>query len=779
MYPKSCISLSLAAALVFASPVIAGEQIQLPTTPEDFYQPGTQPLPTQPDNGLPMQEFEVAPFSCAGCHLFEDDNNLEIETGPMNLWAASMMAQSVRDPIWQAAVTIANQDADFSGEYCMRCHTPTGWGSGRSTNGVLEELIDPDDYDGVNCNFCHRMVDPVASSENPTEDDLILQALIDAGTYPDPAHPGNGRFIFDPVDSRRGPLDDVVYNMHGVSQIIVSPFHRESAQCASCHDLSNPVFELQGDGTYALTDYDTAHPTQNTYEMMPEQRTYSEWLASKFADGGVQFDDGRFGGEHPTGLMQSCQDCHMPKASGANCAFWYLPDVGPRESMSLHHFTGANSWVLGAVHDLYDPGITSLTDQSVADSIDRTIALMQAASDMAVTQDGSTVNVRVTNWSGHKLPTGYPEGRRMWINVKFYDDADALVSEIGPYNYVTAELDTTGVKIYEMKLGVDETVADLTGVDSGESFHLVLANQILKDNRIPPVGYTNAEFEAIQAAPVNYTYDDDQHWDDTLVAIPASATKVIVSLLHQTTTKEYIEFLRDANVTDDKGQIAYDAWVAQGRSAPITMDSVELDLEIPEGDGDTCKSPLFASLGANPFDTSDATDSGYEVPDEQQCPGTYLDWDESPDRWFSWQPALSGVANFDTCDTTSYDTSLVIYEGTDCSSLIQVACNGDSTVQSGCQQYYSGIYDLPVTGGSTYYLRVGGWLADTGAGTLNIEYEPTTVPADLDMDGDVDVDDLLLLLSDFGCSGSCIGDVNGDGLVNVSDVLEVLAAWTI
>ncbi|MDG2423283.1 MAG: multiheme c-type cytochrome [Phycisphaerales bacterium] len=752
----------------------------LPTTAEDFYQPGTQPLPTQPgtDPPMQMQEFEIAPFSCAGCHLFEDDNNPDIQTGPMNLWAASMMAQSVRDPIWQAAVTIANQDADFSGEYCMRCHTPTGWGSGRSTNGVLEDLLDPDDYDGVNCNFCHRMVDPIASEENPTEDELILQDLIDAGTYPDPDQPGNGRFIFDPVDTRRGPLDDVLYNMHGASEIKVSPFHLDSAQCAACHDLSNPAFERQEDGTYLLTDFDTAHPTQNTYDMMPEQRTYSEWLASKFADGGVQFDDGRFGGEHPTGLMQSCQDCHMPKASGANCAFWYLPDVGHRKSLSLHHFTGANSWVLGAVKELYEPQHTSLTEQSVSDAKDRTVALMQAASDMDVTQEDAILNIRITNWSGHKLPTGYPEGRRMWVNVKFYDDSDTLIEEIGEYDYTTAELDVEGTKIYEMLRGIDANVAAATGLPEGETLHLVLANEILKDNRIPPVGFTNAGFEGIRAAPVNYTYADDQHWDDTAASIPAGATKAVVGLLHQTTTKEYIEFLRDNNHTDLKGQIAYDAWVDHGKSAPVTMDLVEIDLEIPEGDGDTCDSPLIASLGSNSFDTSDATDSGFGNPDELQCPDSYLDWGSSPDRWFSWQPLDNGTASFNTCDSTSYDTSLVIYEGSECSSLTQLACNGDATGDSGCQQFYSSITDLAITGGSTYYIRLGGWQAATGPGTLNIDYEATANPADLDMDGDVDVDDILLLLADFGCTGSCTGDVNDDGVVDVTDLLELLAAWS-
>jgi hypothetical protein len=41
---------------------------------------------------------------------------------------------------------------------------------------------------------------------------------------------------------------------------------------------------------------------------------------------------------------------------------------------------------------------------------------------------------------------------------------------------------------------------------------------------------------------------------------------------HQTTSKEYIEFLRDSNATDGKGQIAYDEWVNAGMSKPVLMD---------------------------------------------------------------------------------------------------------------------------------------------------------------------------------------------------------------
>jgi hypothetical protein len=148
-----------------------------------------------------------------------------------------------------------------------------------------------------------------------------------------------------------------------------------------------------------------------------------------------------------------------------------------------------------------------------------------------------------------------------------------------------------------------------------------LNNVVLSDNRIPPLGFTNAAFEAIQSAPVDYSYEDGQHWDDTEYAIPKNAAQAVVTLYHQTTTKEYIEFLRDANVTDDKGQIAYDQWVIGGMSAPMVMDSAMIDLGSVEpiqgdvnGDGVVDVSDLLLMIGdwgSCAGCPSDANNDGY------------------------------------------------------------------------------------------------------------------------------------------------------------------------
>ncbi len=137
---------------------------------------------------------------------------------------------------------------------------------------------------------------------------------------------------------------------------------------------------------------------------------------------------------------------------------------------------------------------------------------------------------------------------------------------------------------------------------------------------------------------------------------------------------------------------------------------------------DNCASATIAELGANAFDTTDATDSGFGEPDDTQCSGTYLDWTASPDVWFKMTAPGDGLVTVSLCDPNSYDTSLVLYEGADCGSLVQVACNGDSTVETGCQSYYSGIYDYSVSNGDTVYMRIGGWQASTGPGTMTVSF---------------------------------------------------------
>jgi hypothetical protein len=56
--------------------------------------------------------------------------------------------------------------------------------------------------------------------------------------------------------------------------------------------------------------------------------------------------------------------------------------------------------------------------------------------------------------------------------------------------------------------------------------------------------------------------------------------------------------------------------------------------------------------------------------------------------------------------------------------------------------------------------------------------EGSSCPEDTDGDGQVDVNDLLQLLSAFGATSPGTEDVTGDGAVDVNDLLQLLSVRT-
>lgn len=579
---------------VGASALAGGGSLPLPTSAPDYHMPGTQPF------GL-MEPIAGAD-ECFACHQGFDT---PAATNKPYRWRGSAHAHAARDPIFRAAVQIANHQAPGSGETCFRCHAPRAWVEGRgAADGSQLTIADVDE--GVGCNVCHRMVDPIFTSENPNDDLSILAALMMDPNAGIPVTQGNAQYILDPIDFRRGPFDDV----DPPHLWLHSPHHQTADLCATCHDVSNPVFDRVGGmvpqpgDTYVLNMTGSPHPTQDKHDQFPEQRTYSEWLASAFAQpGGVPlynpadpYDlNGRFGGNladqmmHPAGAVGKCQDCHMPDRTGQGCIEIFDPPV--RDDLPDHGFVGANVTLLDMIQHLYGDDFDEdflFTNEFIDRARAETIQMVASATDLEVTQDGCGINVRVINQCGHKLMTGYPEGRRIWINVKFRDGSSNVIAERGAYDFMTAELTENDTKVYQVKLGLDSYMASQTGLPAGESFNLILNNTILLDNRIPPRGFTNAAFESIQAQPVGYSYADGQHWDDTEYLIPPGAASAEVTVYYQTTSKEYIEFLRDnAPPGTMEGQIVYDAWEATGKSAPLVMGNVVVPVSASlDGDAD-------------------------------------------------------------------------------------------------------------------------------------------------------------------------------------------------
>jgi hypothetical protein len=200
--------------------------------------------------------------------------------------------------------------------------------------------------------------------------------------------------------------------------------------------------------------------------------------------------------------------------------------------------------------------------------------MLQKAATMAINVDtagdGYVATVTVTNQTGHKLPSGYPEGRRIWLNVRVYDVNGAVIDEFGEYDGTIGVL-THDTKIYEIKPGVSARLSAATGLPAGVSFHFVLNDTIYSDNRIPPRGFTNAAFDSIQSPPVNYAYADGEHADDTAYTLTGDAALIVATLYYQTTSKGYVEFLRDENTTNDWGNVLYNLWNTTGKSAPAAM----------------------------------------------------------------------------------------------------------------------------------------------------------------------------------------------------------------
>ena len=125
-----------------------------------------------------------------------------------------------------------------------------------------------------------------------------------------------------------------------------------------------------------------------------------------------------------------------------------------------------------------------------------------------------------------------------------------------------------GAKVYEANQGLTPELAALLGQPAGDTFHFLLNNTVIKDNRIPPRGYTQTAWDQPGLRPVGATYADGQYWDETAYTLPTSATRVTVELWYQTSSTEYIDFL------DATGGVAgaslRDLW-SRNPSPPVLM----------------------------------------------------------------------------------------------------------------------------------------------------------------------------------------------------------------
>ncbi|MBN2069957.1 MAG: T9SS type A sorting domain-containing protein [Candidatus Krumholzibacteriota bacterium] len=559
----------------------------VPSTLRDMEMPGTQP-----HEGAILEDPDI---SCATCH-----GNYDPEAEPWYNWRGSMMGQAARDPLFLACMTVAEQDAPSVGDLCIRCHFPGGWQEGRSVD-TSGEMLTVRDRHGVHCDFCHRIVDFDYKEGVSPQADVGVLATVD----PLPLQYGNGQFINDPGPVKRGPYSDA----EASHDFVESPIHRSGDLCGTCHDVSSPVFTQTSSDDYTPSGFDEKHPDMSIRNMMPIERTYSEWKMSEYASSGVFAP--QFAGNKPDGIVSSCQDCHMRDvyAKGAN-----QTGVNDRADLALHDLTGGNTFIPKMISDYFPDEVDAA---QLNDAVTRARSMLEKAATLEVIPEDFGISVKVTNETAHKLPSGYPEGRRIWINIKALDVTGQTIYESGRYDYAEALLiEDPRIKIYEIHPGLSPSLASALGLPEGKSFHFVLNDTIYSDNRIPPRGFTNTAFEEIQSPAVACQYEDGQYWDITPYNLPLESDSVIVTLFYQTTTREYVEFLRDENVTNSTGQDLYNSWVEHGKSAPEKMASIRASVNVTLT-GDDDNPPLVFGMDQNyPNPFNPATVIGYSVAEQ-------------------------------------------------------------------------------------------------------------------------------------------------------------------
>lgn len=149
--------------------------------------------------------------------------------------------------------------------------------------------------------------------------------------------------------------------------------------------------------------------------------------------------------------------------------------------------------------------------------------------------------------------------------------------------------------------------------------------------------------------------------------------------------------------------------------------------------GDECCDAQPLIMGANPFDTTNCTDS-VDPRSGLNCPGVFFG-QMSNDYWGTYTAVADGFLQVDTCN--SFDTDLEVFEGA-CATKTQIACSGD----------FCGLgsqVTIPVTTGQTILVRVGAWAAGgTGMGDINITELCDPVLSGLAGTYDCNVDEVLL-----------------------------------
>jgi len=451
--------------------------------------------------GQPPHLFQTAE-DCLACH-----NGLRTPAGEDvsigTSWRASMMANSARDPYWQAAVRRETIDHPAAAaaiqDECSVCHMPMARteAHARGREGRVFAHLPVaggrgrDDrlaHDGVSCTICHQITGEKLGTPASFTGGFVVDAAPPLGK---PRGAAGARPIFGPFEVESG----LTAVMHSATDFrpAESAHVRQSELCATCHTLFTKALGANGEVIGEL----------------PEQMPYLEWRHSAFR---IE--------------ARSCQSCHMRTVAEDMPVSSVLGQ--PRQGLARHGFIGGNAFMLRMLNryrsELGVDALAEELDQAVRQTVSN---LEDATAEVAV--DGAAIrgdvlgfDVVVRNLTGHKLPTGYPS-RRAWLHVTVRDAADVPLFESGalePTGSIAGNANDSDptqfephferidrpdqVQIYE-SIMVDPAGAPTTG--------LLAAVRYAKDNRLVPRGFQKGTAAREIAVVGNASSDADFNGD--------------------------------------------------------------------------------------------------------------------------------------------------------------------------------------------------------------------------------------------------------------------------
>jgi hypothetical protein len=494
--------------------------------------------------------------NCLACH-----NGLTTASGEDvsigTAWRASMMANSSRDPYWQASVrreTIDHRSATSEIEdECSTCHMPmarTAAAADKRHGRVFGHLpIGPRDSeesrlaaDGVSCTLCHQIGNARLGTRESFTGGFVVNAPPISG----------GRTMFGPFEVDRGRTA-LMRSATGATPGEAAHI-RQSELCATCHTLFTTALDPKGQVSGEL----------------PEQMPYLEWRHSAFRE------------------ERSCQSCHMPEVEQPTAITSVLGQ--PREGFSRHAFLGGNFFMLRMLNRYRaDLGVTALSQELDAAAHATVRQLQSDTGRVAVTHmdrvGGTlTVDVAVLNLTGHKLPTGYPS-RRSWLHLVVSDHAGSAVFQSGaimPNGAIDGndgDADASGyephykeirradqVQIYESVMR-DASGRVTTGLLQGIAF--------LKDNRLLPRGFDKATAEpeiAVRGGALddeNFSQEGDRVRYVVDVGGAVGPFSVEVELLYQSISFRWAQNLRPYASEETRRFVSYYDSMSEGSAIVV------------------------------------------------------------------------------------------------------------------------------------------------------------------------------------------------------------------